>query len=61
MQQTYFTVKEICEQLKVDRTTIYRQVKAGKFPAPIKIGKLARWEKSTLDQFLNPQPQGVRH
>lgn len=58
MQQIYFTIKDICETLKVDRSTIYRQVKAGKFPPPIKIGKLARWEQSTLEQFLKNQQGG---
>ena len=36
------------------RSTLWRQVKAGKFPAPVKLsGGITAWRKSDLDNWVN--------
>ena len=31
------TIEEVCEMLRVDRTTLWRRRKRGQFPQPVKI------------------------
>jgi len=49
---TFYTVKEVCEILKVKPLTVYRWLKAGKLKA-VKIGKSFRIEKSEFEKFVN--------
>ncbi|TRC57198.1 helix-turn-helix domain-containing protein, partial [Mannheimia haemolytica] len=43
-EQSYLNVKDVCEMLQLNRSTIYRQIKQGIFPKPTKIGKSSRWK-----------------
>lgn len=46
-------MKEVLAAVPYSRTTIYRMVIAGTFPAPIKIGKARiAWRASSLRQWL---------
>lgn len=47
----FYTVKEICEILKIKPLTVYRWLKAGKLKA-VKIGKSFRVEKSEFEKFI---------
>ena len=51
MNQTFHTVEETAEQLKVSKMTIYRHIKAGKLIAH-KVGKDYRISQADLDAFL---------
>ena len=53
----YLNMSDLCEMLKVNRSTIYRQVEEGLFPRPIKLGKCRRWLYSEVIDFLNQQQQ----
>ena len=40
---TYFTDRKLAERYDIHRLTIWRWVRSGKFPAPIKIVGSTRW------------------
>ena len=45
--------------LKVSRTTLWRMVKAGDFPAPMQVSKgIKAWKLSTVHEWLNKQQAG---
>ena len=45
------TLREVCELLKVSRSSVYKWISEGTFPAPIRIGDRAvRWQS---DQIAN--------
>lgn len=47
------TAKEVCKKFKLGRTTLWRWVKAGIFPAPRLIGpNCTRWLKSEVGEWL---------
>lgn len=49
----YLTVKELSFKLGGrSRSTIYRDVKAKRLPAPIKLGGRIYWVESDIDQFM---------
>lgn len=52
---TYATPKEVSQLLQADETTIARWSKAGKFPKPIKIGRLVRYKTAEIKAFLERQ------
>lgn len=46
----FFTAPEVCERFKVSRGTLQRWIKAGFFPAPVKIGpRTIRFRSVDLD------------
>jgi putative resolvase len=48
----FYTVKEVCEVLKIKPLTVYRWLKAGKLKA-VKIGKSYRVEQSEFEKFIS--------
>lgn len=49
----YLTTKEVAARLRIHRSTLYRMIAAGQFPAPARIG-LGRsaWPQSDIDAYL---------
>jgi len=46
-------VKEVMELVTLSRTTIYRKVKAGEFPAPKRLGsRTMRWKREDVLTWL---------
>lgn len=51
-------IGEVSEWLGVARSTIYKWIEEGRFPAPIKIGEkdrarvAARWEETTIQKWI---------
>jgi predicted DNA-binding transcriptional regulator AlpA len=39
---------EAAEMLSIAKSTLWREVKRGKLPAPIKVGTITRWRVSDL-------------
>src|SRR5215217_4085867 len=52
VDQTYFTVEEVAERLKVSHMTVYRWIKAGSLGA-YKLGGEFRITERDIDQFLD--------
>lgn len=42
------TADECADYLKVSRVTLYRRVKDGTVPRPMKVGALSRWPRSDI-------------
>ncbi|MCY4550603.1 MAG: AlpA family transcriptional regulator [Defluviicoccus sp.] len=52
--------EEVEEQTGLSRSAIYRLMRAGEFPTPIRIGPRAvRWPKAELDEFLAQCPRAT--
>lgn len=47
--QTYFTIAELTERYRCNRSTVYRWIKSGDLPPPVRLGGLARWR---VDEVL---------
>ena len=53
-------IKKVALMLGVDQRTIYRRVKAGDMPAPVKIGHLTRWRLAELQSWCEAGCPSVR-
>ena len=51
--QKYYTGKELCEMLRISRTTLYRMDKRGEIPGRVKLTKgVVRYWKPAVDAWL---------
>lgn len=57
MNDTYLTLNEVAERLKLSRITVYRYVKAGTLPA-YKFGRAYRLSERELIQFIEEHKVG---
>ncbi len=46
------TQKQVAELLGIHRTTLFRNIKQGKFPAPIEVCGCLRWRPSMIEAYL---------
>ncbi|WP_439287099.1 helix-turn-helix transcriptional regulator [Lonepinella sp. BR2357] len=53
----YVTLQELGEWLKLSRTTLYRMLKDGRLPPPLRIERALRWRVSTVKNWLDQQEQ----
>ena len=52
--------EEVEAQTGLSRSAIYRLMRAGQFPEPVKIGPRAvRWPQSELNEFLASRPRAT--
>ncbi|MFO1430525.1 MAG: AlpA family phage regulatory protein [Candidatus Competibacteraceae bacterium] len=52
MQKQIIRLPEVVERYGLSKATIYRQVKKGRFPAPVSLTeKLIGWRQEDLDQW----------
>jgi len=49
------TIKEVRELTKLGRSTLYRMMDDGSFPAPTKIGRSVRWPRAAIDEWIASQ------
>ncbi|MCR1837681.1 helix-turn-helix domain-containing protein [Pasteurella caecimuris] len=54
-QQRYYSTATLCEMLDVSRSWLWEQSKAGKFPKPVKFGRLARYPVEAVERYLAQQ------
>ncbi len=47
-------IKTVCATLCRSRASIYRDIKGGTFPEPIKLGGSSRWRLSDLNKIIDP-------
>ena len=45
-------VNELASRLGIGERTVWRMVSTGQFPAPIRLGRCARWRWKTVEQWL---------
>ena len=54
MQQTFLRLPKVIDATGRSKVSIYSDIKAGKFPAPIKIGPRAvAWVSTDIEQWIN--------
>jgi excisionase family DNA binding protein len=51
------TKEDVAALLKVQPRTINEWQRQGRFPAPVRLGRLRRWRRSDLDQFIIEQTE----
>lgn len=52
-EERLMKVREVAQRLTISVRKIWRDVAAGLFPAPIKLGpRTTRWRESEIEQFL---------
>ena len=57
-QDRLLTRFEVEARCRIARTTIYRLMRAGQFPEPIKIGPRAvRWPQSEIEAWIATRPR----
>ena len=52
LQTQLLNIGAVCELVSLSRPTIYRQVVAGKFPPPVKIGRASRWHTDQVVTWI---------
>ena len=53
--------REVAELVRLSVPTIYRMMKAGTFPRPIRLGQRAvAWRREDLEGWLRDRPEGGR-
>lgn len=58
----YFSDKQIAERYGVDRTTIWRWVKDGNFPEPVKLSKgCTRWPETPVLSWESRRAEGMKN
>ena len=53
---------EVERRTQLSRSTLYRLIAAGQFPAPVKIGGAARWQEPVIERWIAariPAEQGA--
>ena len=53
----WLTTRETMTLAQTSRTTMYKKIKAGEFPKPVKIGKKSLWIKSEINDWIKEQQQ----
>jgi prophage regulatory protein len=64
-QRRVLRIKQVCERTGLARSTLYKAIAEGKFPAPIALlagGKAVGWDEAAVDQhledrFADPTPR----
>ena len=50
------TTEEVCRLMKFSKITLWRHVRAGKFPQPVRAGRqILRWRESSIEAYLEAQ------
>jgi len=53
MAERLLALEEVCERVELSRATIFKEIKDGTFPAPLRLSpKKIRWADFTIDNFL---------
>jgi excisionase family DNA binding protein len=47
------TKAELADLLRCSGRTLYRQLQAGELPPPVRIGRLLRWRRPDIEQWID--------
>lgn len=50
---------EVMSQSGMKKTKLYAEIKAGRFPAPVKLGASSRWSQQLVQSWVAAQKQAV--
>ena len=51
-EEKLLTLKEVVDLVSFKRSTIYKFIRQGSFPKPLKIGRSSRWKMSEIRQWM---------
>ena len=52
--EIYLTPDEVVKMYRVSKVTLWRNTKAGYWPAPVKVGRKTLYRKSDMDAIFKP-------
>lgn len=55
MQERLLLLPEVLARVPGRRAWLYKEIAAGRFPRPLKIGKISCWPESTVDTWVKIQ------
>ena len=58
MEETFFTVQELAQYLKMKPITIYKHASKGDLPG-FKVGAAWRFKKSSIDKWIEEQEKDI--
>ena len=50
-------IEQVMDLFPLSRVTVYRLIKSGEFPAPVKIGRVNLWRYVDLRRWLESRPK----
>ena len=50
--KNYLTLEDITKSMKVSEGAIYKWINEKRFPKPLKMGRLSRWEESAVNEAI---------
>ncbi|MBK1643587.1 dipicolinate synthase [Thiocapsa imhoffii] len=57
----FIRIAQVCDRVGLKRACIYRYIKLGKFPAPVKLGpRASAWVESEVEDWQKQQVIGSR-
>ena len=60
MEYELLTIREVAQMFRVNVSTIYRLVREGEIPAPIRISPTStRWRADEIKAWLDERPRSV--
>lgn len=60
LQEKLLRRQEVEDYCQIGRSTIYRLMRSGQFPSPIRIGPRAvRWRASEIQEFVSRRPRAT--
>lgn len=60
MEARILRLNDVRKLLNLHKSTIYRMIKAGDFPAPIKLGpNSVGWKVTEIEEWLASRPRGA--
>lgn len=58
----FLTSSEISETLRITKAGLFKLIKAGKFPAGLRLGRNHRWRKEDIKKWVDENNQrSVKH
>ena len=61
MDDRLLTTEALCELLPLERTTIWRLWKQGKFPKPFRIGRRTFWLRADIERWIDSRTFSSTH
>lgn len=52
MSEQYLTLPQVMERLQLAKSSVYRRIKDGTLPQPIKVGNLQRFKESEIEAAM---------
>lgn len=63
MSEKYLTLTQVMARLQLAKSSVYRRIKDGTLPRPIKVGKLQRFKESEIEAAMEAlaaqRPKGI--